>query len=54
MEKHLMEEFKKILEKEEGITDVALITNLLNEWVVTYWYEGTQHCVCVEDIYRGR
>ena len=52
MEKHLMEEFIKILEKEETINNIQFYNNLLGQRVVTYWIDDTQYCLSIEEIFR--
>ena len=50
MEKHLMEKFKEILEKEEEIKDVKLYYDLEGNWVVSYIYDDQKYVLNVMEI----
>lgn len=50
MEKYLMEQFKKVLEKEEDITDIELFYNLEGSWVISYVYQNEKYLIDIDMI----
>lgn len=51
MEKHLMEKFKEILEKENEITDIEMYYNEEGNWVIRYKYDDDMYILGVDMLY---
>ena len=50
MEKHLMEQFKKIIENETEIKDIELYYNIEGNWVISYVYDDKKYLLNIMEI----
>lgn len=50
MEKHLMEKFKEIMEKETKIKDIELYYNIEGDWVISYVYEDQKYLLNIMEL----
>ena len=50
MEKHLMEKFKEILDKESEITDIKMFYNIEGSWVISYKYNNEEYVLQIDMI----
>lgn len=50
MEKHLMEKFKEVLEKESEITDIEMYYNIEGNWVIKYKYNNEKYIIGVDTL----
>lgn len=54
MEKHLLENIKILLEKENIYDDIEIFENLLQQWVLTFWAnDDEQYLITIEKIFKG-
>ena len=54
MEKHLLENIKILLEKENIYDDIEVFENLLQQWVLTFWTnDDEQYLITIEKIFKG-
>lgn len=54
MEKHLLENIKILLEKENMYDDIEIFENLLQQWVLTFWTnDDEQYLITIEKIFKG-
>lgn len=50
MEKHLMEQFKKIMENESELKDIKLYYNIEGDWVISYVYEDQKYLLNIMEL----
>lgn len=50
MEKHLMEQFKKIMENETEIKDIELYYNIEGDWVISYVYNDQKYLLNIMEL----
>lgn len=51
MEKHLLENIKKVLEEENMYNDIEIFENLLQEWVLSFWTnDDEQYLITIDKI----
>lgn len=54
MEKHLLENIKILLEKENMYDDIEIFENLLQQMVLTFWTnDDEQYLITIEKIFKG-